>query len=315
MKQLKKLLPVLAILLTLACQLWIPDSPEQPEASKPYFTYFLLAALILYGILFVFSFLNKKLENKLLYRAPFIVGIVLLINFINIMTLKLAVLPVIFFPSLDRIIGILVEESVFLLKCIVYSFRLLLLGFFIGGIVGFATGILLGFSKVAVYWITPVTKVIGPIPSTAWLPLVLSSFPSSFSASVFLIALAVWFPTTLMTSSGIQNVQNSYFEVSKTLGASTFYQIFRVAVPAAMPSIFLGVFFGTVSSFITLMTAEMVGSSYGIGWYINWQKQMMVYPGVYAGLIIIALICVVILTSLFKVKDKILVWQKGVIKW
>ena len=37
--------------------------------------------------------------------------------------------------------------------------------------------------------------------------------------------------------------------------------------------------------------------------------------GVYAGLIIIATICSLTLTILFKVRDKVLVWQKGVIKW
>ena len=118
-----------------------------------------------------------------------------------------------------------------------------------------------------------------------------------------------------MTSSGIQSVNNVNFEVAKTLGASTGYQILHVAIPAAMPSIFLGVFYGTVSSFATLMAVEMNGNSSGIGWYINWQKSVMLYDGVYAGLIIIAAICSLLLTILFKVRDKVLVWQKGVIKW
>ena len=159
------------------------------------------------------------------------------------------------------------------------------------------------------------TKVIGPIPTTAWIPLALSTFPTTHSANVFLIAFAVWFPVTLMTSSGIQSVNNVNFEVSRTLGASTIYQIIHVAIPAAMPSIFLGVFYGTVSSFATLMAVEMNGNSSGIGWYINWQKSVMMYDGVYAGLIIIAAICSLSLTLLFKIRDKVLVWQKGVIKW
>jgi NitT/TauT family transport system permease protein len=118
-----------------------------------------------------------------------------------------------------------------------------------------------------------------------------------------------------MTSSGVQSVNNVYFEVSRTFGASTMFQVLRVAVPAAMPSIFLGIFYGTVSSFATLMVVEMNGNASGIGWYINWQKQVMMYDGVYAGLIIIAVICSLTLTVLFKVRDKVLIWQKGVIKW
>ena len=82
-----------------------------------------------------------------------------------------------------------------------------------------------------------------------------------------------------------------------------------------MPSVFLGLFNGTTASFITLVTAEMLGAKYGLGWYVNWQKEMMSYANVYAGLILIAISFFLIITGLFKIRDRILVWQKGVIKW
>ena len=56
--------------------------------------------------------------------------------------------------------------------------------------------------------------------------------------------MAVWFPVTMLTSSGIANVPVSYLDVARTLGAGRRYLIFRVAIPAAMPSIFLGLFMG-----------------------------------------------------------------------
>ena len=130
-----------------------------------------------------------------------------------------------------------------------------------------------------------------------------------------MVALAVWFPVTLMTSSGIQNVNNSYFEVAETLGVAKAKTIFKVAVPAAMPSIFLGIFYATCSSFVTLVTAELLGANAGLGWYLNWQKSMMLYSNVYAGLILMAVICTIVITLVFKLKDVVLVWQKGVIKW
>ena len=186
---------------------------------------------------------------------------------------------------------------------------------FWGVLAGFITGVFLGFSSKVYYWINPYIKLIGPIPATAWIPLVLTTFPTTFGASVFIIALAVWFPVQLMTSSGIQNTSKIYFEVGRTLGAGTFFQVFKIAVPAALPNIFQGVFNGICAAFIALMTAEMFGAKYGIGWYISWQKAMMVYSGVYAGLIMIALFCTVIITALFKVRKRLLGWQKGLVKW
>jgi NitT/TauT family transport system permease protein len=224
-------------------------------------------------------------------------------------------IPAIYFPYPDKILRVFVKDYRFLLTCLSYSGRLLATGFSLGLACGLTTGILVGWSNSWKYWINPLIKIIGPIPSTAWIPVALVTFASSMQASIFLIALAVWFPTTVLTSSGISNVKNAYFEVGSTLGAGTFQKIFKIALPDAMPSIFIGVFNGTCSSFLTLMTAEMLGVKFGIGWYINWQREVMAYANVYAGLITIAVTFSLIITAMFKVRDRVLGWQKGVIKW
>jgi NitT/TauT family transport system permease protein len=64
-----------------------------------------------------------------------------------------------------------------------------------------------------------------------------------------------------------------------------------------------------------LVTAELLGADAGLGWYLNWEKSMMLYANVYAGLILMATICTIIITIVFRLKDRVLVWQKGVIKW
>ncbi len=312
---LKRLAPALGIILALIVQKSIPDSTQHPAAQKHYYEFVLLILLAVYLVAFLISFFNKNLRASLTYKGPFLAGAGILITFLNLITAKLALLPVIFFPSFDNILAVFVEQTALLGKCIWYSFRLLLLGVFWGVTVGFITGVFLGFSKKVYYWINPYIKLIGPIPATAWIPLVLTTFPTPFGASVFIIALAVWFPVQLMTSSGIQNTSKVYFEVGRTLGAGTFFQVFRIAVPAALPNIFQGAFNGICAAFIALMTAEMFGAKYGIGWYISYQKAMMLYSGVYAGLIMIAVFCTVIITVLFKVRGKLLSWQKGLIKW
>ena len=314
-KQLKKITILISWILAVVVEILIPNSIKQPMADKPYFLYFLYIIGGLIIIIYTCSFFVKKLDSKFQEKAPLFAGGLLLINAINLICGKLALLPVLFFPSLDRIFGAFVNDRVLLGECVMSSGKLLLIGFAIGGILGFFTGIFVGFSKKFSYWINPLTKIIGPIPPTSWSPLVLSLFSTSYQAAVFMIALAVWFPISVMTSNGIQNVQQAYFEVADTLGAGKIYKIFKVGIPAALPNVFLGVFYATTSSFVTLVTAEMFGCKSGIGWYLNWQKSMMLYANVYAGLILLAVLCNLIITLLFKAKDHILIWQKGVIKW
>ena len=312
---LKVSLPFIAILISVFVYYSFPNNGIQKNTTHPYYLYLIgIIGFVIIAELIIGIFI-KSIALRIIDKIPFLTGLIVILLLINFLISKTDILPALYFPSLDRIIGLIVEERQFLAVNVLESLKLLLNGFLWGALVGFFTGLLLGYFKKVGYWLNPITKVIGPIPTTAWIPLALSVFPTTNGANVFLIAFAVWFPVTLMTSSGIQSVNKVHFEVARTLGASTLYQIVHVAIPAAMPSIFLGVFYGTVSSFATLMAVEMNGNASGIGWYINWQKSVMQYNGVYAGLIIIAALCSVVLTLLFKVRDKILVWQKGVIKW
>jgi NitT/TauT family transport system permease protein len=161
----------------------------------------------------------------------------------------------------------------------------------------------------------PILKVVGPIPATAWIPLAMVVSPSAIFSAAALIALAVWFPVTMLTASGISNTRASYLDVARTLGASRRYLIFRVAIPAALPSIFIGLFMGLGASFLTLVVAETVGVKSGLGWYVAWAQGWAEYGKVFAALVIMAAFFSTIMTVLFKVRDRVLVWQKGVIKW
>ncbi len=304
----------LGILVALSLEIFIKDSSRHPVALLPYFKFLLVFLFFLILFLLILSFFIEKIRNHIEKNGPKIFVLFIFLSVLNILTAKMAVFPVLLFPSFDNILSVFVESRELIFKCIIHSFKLLFFGVISGVLFGFLTGVALGFSRRVHYWLNSVIRVVGPIPATAWIPFSLVVFPSTFGASVFIIVLSVWFPVVLLTSSGIQNVPNSYFEVGKTLGSSKFDQIFKIAVPAALPDIFQGIFFGVCSSFIALMSAEMFGAKAGIGWFINMEKEMADFKGVYAGLILIALFCNLIIAILLKIRKKILRWQNGLIK-
>ncbi len=69
-------------------------------------------------------------------------------------------------------------------------------------VAGFVSGNLVGWSKVCNYWFSPILKIIGPVPSAAWLPIAVALMPTLRAAGLFLIATAVWFPLTLGSVTG-----------------------------------------------------------------------------------------------------------------
>ena len=248
-------------------------------------------------------------------RAPLFAGALVVLCAWELVTSKLMLLPAMYFPGPQRVLQTLIDDRGQLFDSTWHSLLLLVCGYALGVLSGLASGIMIGWSGEARYWGMPVLKILGPIPATAWIPMALIMFPQSMAAGVFLIALAVWFPVTMLTASGVSNVKASYIDVARTLGAGRGYLIWRVAIPAAMPSIFVGLFMGLGTSFVTLLVAESTGVSSGLGWYIDWARNYSDYTKVFAALIIMAAFFSTIMTVLFKVRDWVLVWQKGVIKW
>jgi NitT/TauT family transport system permease protein len=247
--------------------------------------------------------------------APLLTVAILIPAVLDLITLKFALLPLPYFPGPDLIIRSLWADRTLLLECVCHSMILLLSGYFVGIFAGLVTGILIGWYAACRYWMMPVLKTLGPVPATVWIPLSLVLFPTTWLSGVFLIALAVWFPVTVMTSTGISNVRIAHLEVARTMGADRCYLVFHVALPSALPDIFIGLFIGLCAAFLTLVVAEMMGVKAGLGWYVNWAQNWTEYSKVFAAIIIITIFFSSIMTLLFKVRDRVLFWMKGVIKW
>src|SRR4029077_14176010 len=248
-------------------------------------------------------------------RAPWLVVLGLGQTVWEIATAKFAWLPLPFFPPPQAILEVYTDDLPKLLTGVIASVKLQLGGYVIGATLGFVTGVAIGWSRRIGYWVHPVLRFIGPLPPTALLPIAFFAFPSSWSASPFLIALATGFPVTVLTSSGVASVIRAYYDVARTLGARPSFLVLKVAIPAALPHVFVGLFMGLGASFAVLVVAEMIGVKAGLGWYLQWAQGWAAYANMYAALIVMSLLCSGAITLLFRTRDRLLIWQKGVVKW
>src|SRR5262249_57666128 len=93
------------------------------------------------------------------------------------------------------------------------------------------------------------------------------------------------------------------------------FVMLKVVVAGAMPSVFVGLFMGLAGSFAVLVVAEMMGVKAGLGWYLTWAQGWAAYPNMYAALFVMALMCSTLITLLFWLRDRLLSWQKGLLRW
>jgi NitT/TauT family transport system permease protein len=293
---------------------WFVSTTEPPAETRSYFV-FLFSVLGVSLVLAVAQMAWPPLRRWMRRMGPIFAAAVLLLGGWELITSGWRWLPLPYFPSPAAVFQSLINDRALLFDSTWHSLILLLGGYALGVIAGLISGICIGWSSPVRYWGMPVLKVVGPIPATAWIPLAMVVSPSAVLSAAGLIALAVWFPVTMLTASGISNTRASYLDVARTLGAGRGYLIFRVAIPAAVPSIFIGLFMGLGASFLTLVVAETVGVKSGLGWYVAWAQGWAEYGKVFAALVIMAAFFSTIMTLLFKVRDRVLVWQKGVIKW
>jgi NitT/TauT family transport system permease protein len=273
-----------------------------------------IAAFVVAGAILIAALLSR-FSSGLQSRAPWLLAIGLFLTIWEMATAKFAWLPLPFFPPPQAIIEVYTDDYPKLLVSALASVKLQLVGYVLGAAIGFLIGVSIGWSRAVGYWVHPVLRFIGPLPATAWLPIAMFTFPSSWSASTFLIALATAFPVTVLTWSGVASVSSAYYDVARTLGAKPSFLVLKVAIPAALPHVFVGLFMGLGSSFAVLVVAEMMGVKAGLGWYLQWAQGWGAYANMYAALIVMSLLCSGAITLLFRTRDRLLVWQKGVVKW
>jgi len=302
-----------AALLSLSVHLLFAERESAVEThSYALFFYEVIAVSVALMIAQRFSI---GLRRWMRHMCPIFTAAILLLAVWDTVTLGFRLLPLPYFPGPAAVLRSLINDRLLLLDSTWHSLFLLLTGYTLGVVAGLISGTCIGWSPPIRYWGMPILKIVGPIPATAWIPLAMVVSPSAIFSAAALIALAVWFPVTMLTASGISNTRASYLDVARTLGARRGYLIFRVAIPAAVPNIFIGLFMGLGASFLTLVVAESVGVKSGLGWYVSWAQGWAEYGKVFAALIIMAGFFSTLMTILFKVRDRVLVWQKGVIKW
>lgn len=308
------LLPLLCGCVALLEYLLLPNNSRN---ARPWsYVWVLGAAMCAYLLCLCVSLLRKhrgekRMYEKLYYKAPHFSALFLFLALYDYLTLKTGILTQPFVPCMNYIINAFLVDYKLLADCTLNTLKLLFLGYSIGVSLGLVTGVACGYSRRARYWLDPIIKFLGPIPTSTWIPIIMVVASSLFGGAVFIIALGSWFAVTVASLTGISNVGREYFEAARTLGATNRQLVFRVAIPHAMPSILQGCTQAMSSSCVAIMIAEMLGVKSGLGWYMTWQTGWASYDKSFAALFVICLIFTLVTNGLECIKRYLLRWQNG----
>jgi len=161
--------------------------------------------------------------------------------------------------------------------------------------------------------LTILTSMLNPLPSIAILPLAILWFGLNSQALIFVVANAVVWPIAINVSIGFRTVNPTIISVGRNIGLSRWRMISEVLLPAALPHTIAGLKTAWAFGWRTVIAAELVfgvaGGKGGLGYFINNSRYYLDIPGVFAGLVTIAVIGILI--------DLVFGWieKRTVVRW
>ncbi|MEC0092241.1 ABC transporter permease [Paenibacillus macquariensis] len=184
-----------------------------------------------------------------------------------------------------------------------------LLGFLLGGGLGLAAGIWVGFSYKTERLLDPSLQMLRTLPHLAIAPLFILWFGFGEASKILLIAKGCFFPLYVNTFLGIRSVDGKLFDVGRVLQFSHWQMITKLIVPASLPNIFLGIRLSISVAWLGLVVAEMMGSSTGIGFLINDARSFSLTSVVFVGIIVFAIVGKLSDSLVKLIERRMLRWQ------
>ncbi|SFT06696.1 ABC transporter permease subunit [Paenibacillus sp. BC26] len=170
------------------------------------------------------------------------------------------------------------------------STRRALIGFAIGGGIGFILAILNGLLPLSEKLTDSSIQMIRTIPHLSLIPLIIAWFGIGEQGKIFLVALGVAFPIYLNTLHGIRSIDPGLIEMGRTYGLRG-YSLFRTIIfPGALPSILVGLRFALGIMWITLIVSETISSNSGIGYMAMNAREFFQMDVVVLSIVIYALL-------------------------
>ena len=128
------------------------------------------------------------------------------------------------------------------------------------------------------------------VPGICWLPLALIWFGIGFRTTVFLVALAAFFPIYQNALTGARSVAPIYYQAGAMLGVSRLRGVFAILLPLAMPNLLTGLRLGMGISWAYLVLGELTGVPDGLGAVIMDARMLGQTDMILVGILLIALV-------------------------
>ncbi|WP_181795008.1 ABC transporter permease [Streptomyces sp. WELS2] len=171
-----------------------------------------------------------------------------------------------------------------------YTLYEALLGWVAGVVAGVLLGIALGRIRLLAEILGPYIKVLNSIPRIVLAPIFLIWFGLGPSSKVASAVVLVFFPVFFNAFQGAREVDRNLVANARILGASDRRVTLQVVVPSATSWIFTSLHVSFGFALIGAIVGEYIGATKGIGLLVAQSQNTFNAAGVYAAMVILAVV-------------------------
>ncbi len=183
-------------------------------------------------------------------------------------------------------------------------------GFVIATVAGIALAMAMSRSKIAHWFFDPIISVGFPMPKIAFLPIIILWLGLYDFSKISIVVFDAIFPVVTATLAGIAAVDKELLWSARNMGAREHEIMWQVVLPAASPQILTGLQVALPISLIVAIIAEMVMGGYGLGGAMMGASRFANSPGVFAGIVEIAVVGYALIKIMALARRRLLVWHQ-----
>lgn len=211
-------------------------------------------------------------------------------------------------PGPFRVLRALWEQRSLIGEHALVTMAEIIMGMVLGCLLGFASAMLLQWSRSFRVWLLPVLIVSQAIPVFALAPILMIWLGYGMASKVVMAALVIFFPVTSACYDGLQRTSRDWLQLAQTMGASHAQVLWQIRLPAALPSLASGLRVAATVAPIGAVIGEWVGSSSGLGYLMLHANARMQVDTVFASLIVLASLSLLLYFSVDYVLRKLIFW-------
>jgi ABC-type nitrate/sulfonate/bicarbonate transport system permease component len=185
-----------------------------------------------------------------------------------------------------------------------------LVSFAICAVGGVAIGMAMSRNKIAHWFFDPIVSVGFPMPKIAFLPVIILWLGVYDISKISIIVIDAIFPVIAATVIAIQGVERELIWSARNMGASNRELLHQIVLPAALPQIMTGLQVALPLTLIVAVVAEMLMGGYGLGGAMMTASRFANSPGVFAGIVEIAVIGYGMVKAMAMIRRRLLIWHQ-----